>query len=65
MTADGPERFEGVTVVADAAGGYAVSLYLVAKLVPLHDLADGVRRRVRTAGVDGRVDVTFVDVVAA
>ena len=47
----------GVSVVAEADGCYAVDLCLVAGIVPLIELADEVRRRVRArAGRDGVAD---------
>jgi hypothetical protein len=62
---------QGVTVAAGADGLYQVVLRLVALPVPLHALADEVRRRVvRAAAADGLaarlgdVDVEIADVVS-
>ena len=47
-TLDG-ERLEGVTVAAAAGGGYAVTLRLRTRVVPLHRLAAELRERLTTA----------------
>ena len=58
LTADEPAGvLRGVSVIAQADGRYAVDLCLVAGIVPLIELADEVRRRVRArAAVDGLED---------
>lgn len=66
----GDQQLAGVVVVADASGGYAVSLHLVVRLVPLPALAAAVRSAVeaRAAAVGlaadlARLDVVFEDLV--
>ncbi len=58
LTADEPDGvLRGVSVIAEADGRYAVDLCLVAGIVPLIELADEVRRRVRArAERDGVAD---------
>jgi len=47
VTADPPAgMLHGVSVIAEGNGRYAVDLRLVVTMVPLHPLADEVRRRV-------------------
>ncbi len=69
-TLDGLARLPGVTAVVLPDGRYGVSLYLVARLVPLHPLAERVRalvaRAAATAGLAaalGPVDIAFENVV--
>lgn len=71
VTSDPPVVLEGVSVVAQPGGRFEVGLSLVAQLVPLHELAEAVRREVAAAaardGLDdrlGEVSVDFVDVLA-
>lgn len=58
LTADEPTGvLRGVSVIAQADGRYAVDLCLVAGIVPLIELADEVRRRVRAhAALEGLAD---------
>ena len=58
LTADEPDGvLRGVSVIAEADGRYAVDLCLIAGIVPLIELADEVRRRVRArAERDGVAD---------
>ena len=58
LTADEPTGvLRGVSVIAQADGRYAVELCLVAGIVPLIELADEVRRRVRAhAALEGLAD---------
>jgi len=58
VTADPPVGLvRGVSVIAQAAGRYAVDLRLVARIVPLVALGQEVRRRVQaSAGRDGLAD---------
>ena len=58
VTADPPVGLvRGVSVIAQAAGRYAVDLRLVARIVPLVALGEEVRRRVQaSAGRDGLAD---------
>src|SRR5512142_2653828 len=71
-TRDGAGALAGVTVAAEAGGRYSVDLHLVARLVPLRPLADGVTERVRVAAsraglaaVLGTVSVYIDDVEVA
>lgn len=62
-TALGAARVTGVRVAAGPGGRYDVAVGVVARLVPLHPLAEAVRalvaERARVAGLDGVVgDVT-------
>jgi hypothetical protein len=68
VTSDGGERLPGVVATALPDGTYALSLHLVAQLVPLHPLAEEVRSRVTraagTAGLGGAlgpIDITIED----
>lgn len=71
VTADPPaDPLVGISVTAQADGRYAVDLSLVADMVPLHELAEQVRERVRkrTSGerleeVLGSINVEFAYVV--
>lgn len=70
VTAAAPDRvLRGVSAVAQADGRYCVDLRLIAGLVPLFELGDEVRRRVRhaaaeagLAGCVGEVNVEFSSV---
>jgi hypothetical protein len=72
LTADEPAGvLRGVSVIAQADGRYAVDLCLVAGIVPLIELADEVRRRVRAraalerlADQVGAVNVEFARVLS-
>ncbi len=70
VTVDPAGRLVGVAATAQRDGRYAVDLRLIADVVPLLPLADGVRARVQRAaaqaglaGALGRVDVEFADLV--
>ena len=70
VTVDGEERLPGVLATALADGGYAVELYLVSEVVPLHPLAERIRDRVERAAASAglaaalrNVDVAIEDVV--
>lgn len=65
------ERLPGVTAVAVPDGRYAVTLNVVARMVPLEPLAEAVRAHVQRAANAaglvaelGPVDVVVADVVA-
>jgi hypothetical protein len=69
VTPAGGELLQGITVAATGDGRFGVDLFLVARPVPLHALAervrDRVRRAARIAGLDaqlGPVNVAFEDV---
>jgi hypothetical protein len=69
--AAGDARIEGVACAARAEGGYDLTLYVIAAMVPLPALAGRVRDAVGVmtgaAGLGdqlGRVDVAIFDVVA-
>jgi hypothetical protein len=66
----GGERVPGVVCAAVPGGVYGVELYLVARPVPLHPLAErvreGVQENARRAGLGvllGPIDVAFEDLV--
>lgn len=69
VTLDGSERLAGVTAAALSDGRYGVTLHLVARVVPLHPLADRIRARIARgaarAGLGqslGPIDIVFADV---
>ncbi len=69
VTLDGAERLAGVTAAALSDGCYAITLHLVARVVPLRPLADRIRTRIERgaarAGLDqalGPIDIVFGDV---
>lgn len=69
ITIDGRERLAGVIAAALAEGRYGVTLHLVARLVPLHPLADRIRARIARgaslAGLEGAlgpIEIVFEDV---
>jgi hypothetical protein len=69
-TVEGSERVAGVLVVAVDDARYGVELHLVTSVVPLHPLAERVRKQVERAASTGGlrealgpVDITFEDVV--
>lgn len=66
---DGHEQLAGVTAAALSDGRYSVALHLVARVVPLHPLADRIRARIERgaarAGLEqalGPIDIVFEDV---
>lgn len=66
------EQIDGVACIAAPGGGYEVTLYVIARPVPLRRLAANLRERVRrsveTHGLGDElrtVNVTVTDVVAA
>jgi hypothetical protein len=68
-TQSGNKRLVGVVSAADAAGGYAVTLHLVVRVVPLDQLAERIRSQVDTqisaAGLSdelARIDIVFEDI---
>lgn len=70
VTVDPAGRLVGVAATAERDGRYALDLRLIAEVVPLLPLADGVRARVQRAaaqaglaGALGRVDVEFADLL--
>lgn len=72
VTLDVTGRLDGVLAIARPDGRYTLELRLVARLVPLHALAEAVRARVQTAaaraGLDaslGEVNVEFADLLTA
>jgi|SRR5215211_306479 len=71
MTLDRHERLGGVTAAALSDGRYSVTLHLVARVVPLHPLADRIRAQIERgaarAGLEqalGPIDIVFDDVAA-
>ncbi len=70
LTTDGAKRLEGVSVAAEAGERFAVSLRLLSRPVPLHPLADDLRRRIVTAAASapaaiaqpGAIGIEFVDI---
>lgn len=70
VTVDPAGRLVGVAATAQRDGRYALDLRLIAEVVPLLPLADGVRARVQRAaaqaglaGALGRVDVEFANLL--
>jgi hypothetical protein len=70
-TFGGGERVSGVVCTATHGGVYELELHLVTEPVPLHALADRVRKRVHTLATRARldalvgpIDVVFEDVRA-
>jgi hypothetical protein len=68
VTLDGSQRLAGVTAAALADGRYGMTLHLVARLVPLHPLAERIRERIERgaslaglAQVLGPIDIVFED----
>lgn len=66
------ERISGVVSTILPGGSYALELHLTTHLVPLHPLADDVRRRVaaaaRTAGLSdslGPIDIAIEDLAGS
>ncbi len=69
VTLDGAERLAGVTAAALSDGCYAITLHLVARVIPLRPLADRIRARLERgaarAGLEqalGPIDIVFEDV---
>ncbi len=69
VTLDGRERLAGVTAAALSDDRYGMTLHLVARVVPLHPLADRIRARIERgaarAGLEhalGPIDIVFEDV---
>jgi hypothetical protein len=72
VTQSGSERLVGVVSAADASGGYAVTLHLVVRVVPLGPLAERIRSQVgaqiSAAGLAdelARLDIVFEDIASA
>jgi len=69
VTRDGSERLAGVTAIVLSDDRYGMTLHLVARVVPLHLLAHGIRARIQRgaarAGLEhvlGPIDIVFEDV---
>jgi hypothetical protein len=58
----GDERIDGVLCVATADGGYDVALRVVCGLVPLIELGERVRAKVREAATTARLPLAIVSV---
>jgi hypothetical protein len=65
VTAGGGERVPGVRCLAAPEGGYDVALRLVCRLVPLHPLAETVRRAVATAATAAHLELATVTITVA
>ncbi len=65
VTAGGGARVPGVRCLAAPEGGYDVALRLVCRLVPLHPLAETVRRAVAAAAAGTHLELATVTITVA
>jgi hypothetical protein len=64
-TAGAAHRVAGVTCTASPDGGFDLSLRLVCELVPLHAVANRVRRRIQTAAGHQQLEVASITILIA